>query len=89
MGVRQREGDKLCQLAQDRLNVTSFPNQQFPRGIMVSHTLDASSDDNTSLILLARFLLQHVWVQAVEGHWGQEAGGHHLLRGETRHASDV
>ena len=37
MGVRQREGDKLCQLAQDRLNVTSFPNQQFPRGIMVSY----------------------------------------------------
>ena len=36
VGVRQREGDKLCQLAQDRLNVTSFPNQQFPRGIMVS-----------------------------------------------------
>ena len=53
MGVRQREGDKLCQLAQDRLNVTSFPNQQFPRGIMVSHnqsTLSPPSDDLTLLL---------------------------------------
>ena len=36
VGVRVRQGDKLCSLAQERLNVTSFPSQQFPRGIMVS-----------------------------------------------------
>ena len=36
VGVRVRQGDKLCSLAAERLNVTSFPNQQFPRGIMVS-----------------------------------------------------
>ena len=49
MGVRQREGDKLCQLAQDRLNVTSFPNQQFPRGIMVSYNLSALSPPSNDL----------------------------------------
>ena len=36
VGVGVRQGDKLCSLAAERLNVTSFPNQQFPRGIMVS-----------------------------------------------------
>ena len=35
-GARGREGDKLCGLVADNLNVTTFPNQQFPRGIMVN-----------------------------------------------------
>ena len=35
-GARGREGDKICRLVADRMNVTAFPNQQFPRGIMVT-----------------------------------------------------
>ena len=37
-GLRGREGDKICQLVADKLNVTSFPNSIFPRGIMVKQT---------------------------------------------------
>ena len=55
VGVRVRQGDKLCSLAQERLNVTSFPSQQFPRGIMVSkYTVAVSSSLqlNRSTVLL-------------------------------------
>ena len=34
-GARGREGDKICGLVAEKMNVTTFPNQQFPRGIMV------------------------------------------------------
>ena len=35
-GARGREGDKICGLVAEKMNVTTFPNQQFPRGIMVN-----------------------------------------------------
>ena len=44
LGVKGREGDKICQLVADRLNVTSFPNQVFPRGIMVMFVLIKIND---------------------------------------------
>ena len=60
VGVRVRQGDKLCSLAQERLNVTSFPSQQFPRGIMVSkYTVAVSSSlqlNRTTVLLTAPVL---------------------------------
>ena len=44
LGVKGREGDKICQLVADRLNVTSFPNRVFPRGIMVMFGLIKIND---------------------------------------------
>ena len=38
-GAKGREGDRICKLVADNMNVTSFPNQRFPRGIMVSRFL--------------------------------------------------
>ena len=35
-GAKGREGDKICGLVADNMNVTAFPNPQFPRGIMVT-----------------------------------------------------
>ena len=64
--MRVRQGDKLCSLAAERLNVTTFPNQQFPRGIMVScpaiilkngNIIDSS---DTSTICAA---LRNGWIQ--------------------------
>ena len=44
LGVKGREGDKICQQVADRLNVTSFPNRVFPRGIMVMLVMIKISD---------------------------------------------
>ena len=30
-----REGDKICQMVSEKLNVTQFPTKVFPQGIMV------------------------------------------------------
>ena len=58
LGVRERQGDKLCTLAAERLNVTSFPNQQFPRGIMVSSLFRNIIGGEYDCV--ARILLQYV-----------------------------
>ena len=51
LGVKGREGDKICQIVSSRLNVTSFPNQVFPRGIMVRHLNSAFQIFNLSLAI--------------------------------------
>ena len=36
VGRKGREGDRICQMVSDKLNVTQFPTKVFPQGIMVS-----------------------------------------------------
>ena len=42
VGRRGREGDKICKIVADRLNITEFPSEVFPQGIMVCARIDKS-----------------------------------------------
>ena len=35
VGRSGREGDKICRMVADKLNITEFPSKVFPQGIMV------------------------------------------------------
>ena len=63
VGRSGREGDKICKMVADNLNVTKFPSQIFPQGIMVRFD---KQDFGLSPSFPAWLFLQFLWQHTVE-----------------------
>ena len=55
VGRSGREGDTICKIVADRLNITEFPSQVFPQGIMVWGWRDKSEQHWYNIFQLGYF----------------------------------